>query len=312
MALKAPKAETRAHGVAWPALALAAGLTVSLRYADAQDVHQRPDTAADERAQRAYTAGDYDEARRLWVPQAENGDPQAQLGLGTLYDLGQGVTRDASAAYSLYLRAAEAGLSDAEFDVAVMRDTGDGAPHDAAAAALWYARAAAHGNRRAQYNLGLLYASGDGVPRNPDQAEAYFRAAAAALPAAEDKLAAMQRGGRAHLPANAEQSATLTPAQLIAPADGSTVSALASDSENTIELVWIAPAQTMARFFLQLMVLDPAGPREVFATASNETAVVAPLTQVPGRYAWRVYSIGRDFRHYAASAWQRFQVRPRD
>ncbi len=313
MALTAPKTGTPLHSIASPALALLTGLTVSLPSAVAQDGPQRGEAAADARAQRAYAAGDFDEARRLWAPQADAGDPRAQLGLATLYDLGQGVKRNATAAYSFYLRAAEAGLTDAEFDVAVMRDTGDGVLHDAAAAALWYARAAAHGNRRAQYNLGLLYASGDGVPRNPDQAEAYFRASAAALPAAEAKLAAMQRGGDAHLPASAEENATLIPAQPVAPADGSTVSALGSASENTIELVWVAPAQaTAVRFFVQLMILDPAGPREVFATTLNETAVVAPLEQIPGRYAWRAYTLGHDFKHYAASGWQRFQVRLRD
>ncbi len=288
-----------------------AALTTGAQGANAQDGRQLPGLGAGDRAQRAYAAGDYGEARRLWAPEAEAGDPQAQLGLATLYDLGQGVKRDAAAAYSFYLRAAEAGLADAEFDVAVMRDTGDGVPHNTAAAALWYARAAAHGNRRAEYNLGLLYASGDGVPHNSEQAEAYFRAAAAALPAAADKLAAAQRGSRARLPAGVEASPTLSPAQPVAPADGSTVAALSSASGSTIELVWIAPAQAAARFFIQLMRLDVAGPREVFATTLDETAVVAPVEQVPGRYAWRVYSIGRDLKHYAASGWQRFQVRSR-
>ena len=305
------------RGITRPVLALMAGLAVSLPGAGAQDVHQRPEVASDDVAQRAYAAGDYEKARRLWVPQAEAGDPQAQLGLATLYDLGQGVKRDALAAYGLYLRAAVSGLAAAEFNVAVMCDAGDGVAQDTAEAALWYARAAAHGNQRALYNLGLLYASGAGVPRNPDQAETYFRAAAAGLPAAEDKLAAMQRDGRARLPAGAQESATLIPAQPVAPADGSTVSALGpvlgSASGSTIELVWVAPAQAAAvRFFVQLMALDLAGPREVFATTLDETAAVAPLGQVPGRYAWRVYSVGRDLKHYAASEWERFQVKPRD
>ncbi len=296
-------------------------LAVSLPSAGAQGGNQLLGAAASDDAQRAYAAGRYEDARRLWTPEADAGDPQAQVGLAMLYDLGQGVKRDAASAYRWYLRAAAAGLPAAEFNVAVMYDTGDGVPHDAAAAALWYARAAAHGNQRAQYNLGLLYAAGDGVPRNPEQAETYFRAAAASLPAAADKLAAMQRDGRARLPAGAEETTTLVPAQPAAPVDGNTVPALGpasgGTSGGTVELVWTAPAQAApVRFFVQLMALDPAddapaGPREVFATTLDETAVVVPLERVPGRYAWRVYSVGRDLKHYAASAWERFQAGPR-
>lgn len=305
------------RGASWSLLTVLAMLAISLPGAGAQGGNQFPAVAAGD-AQRAYAAGHYEEARRLWAPQAEVGDPQAQLGLGVLYDLGQGVKRDAAAAYHWYLRAAEAGSADAEFNVAVMLDTGDGVPHDTAEAAVWYARAAAHGNQRAQYDLGLLYAAGEGVPRNPDQAAIYFRAVAAGLPAAVDKLAAMQRGGRARLPAGAEETATLAPAQPVAPVDGSTVPALipaaGENSGGTVELVWIAPAQAAAvRFFVQLMALDAAGdsgqPREVFATTLDETAAVVPVARVPGRYAWRVYSISHDLKHYAASGWERFQVR---
>ena len=103
------------------AVLLAAGLPGVTRAAE-----------ADER-QRTYVAGQFETARRLWERAAEAGDPGAQLGLASLYDLGQGGVRDAASAYRRYRRAAEAGMAAAEFNVAVMRDTGD--------AALWYARA---------------------------------------------------------------------------------------------------------------------------------------------------------------------------
>jgi TPR repeat protein len=184
---------------------------------------------------------------------------------------------------------------------------------------MWYARAAAHGNRRAQYNLGQLYAAGDGVPRNLDQAEAWFRDAAADLPAAAEKLAAMWRGagsgtGQTRLPASAagEDAGPPTAPQPVAPADGSTVPALAGapGAANTVELVWVAPAQIApVRFFIQLLALDAAGTHEVFASNLDKTATLASLERVPGRYAWRVYAIGRDLKHYAASEWSRFEVR---
>ena len=64
-------------------------------------------------AQRAYRAGRFEDARRLWAPRAEAGDAQAQLGLGVLHDVGQGVPRNPAVAYRWYRRAAEAGLAEA-------------------------------------------------------------------------------------------------------------------------------------------------------------------------------------------------------
>ena len=267
-------------------------------------------------AQQAYAAGRYDEARRLWTAQAETGDPAAQLSLGTLYDLGQGVPRDPAVAYGWYRLAAAAGEPAAQFNVAAMYDSGDGVPRNTAEAALWYGRAAAHGNRRAQYNLGQLYAAGDGVPRNPDQAEAWFRAAAPDLPAAVERLAALRRAGseaRPRSPAPADSARPIEAAQPATPMDGDVIPMLAGapGGAGTVELVWISPAQPVpVRFFVQLLALDPIEPREVFATYLDETATLATLGRVPGRYAWRVYAVGRNVGHYAASEWNQFQVRP--
>lgn len=275
-----------------------------------------PAPAGSEEAQQAYAAGHYDVARRLWTAQAEAGDSAAQLNLGTLYDLGQGVPRDPLAAYRWYRRAAVAGEPAAEFNVAAMHDGGDGVPRNTAEAAVWYGRAAAHGNRRAQYNLGQLYAAGDGVPRNPDQAEAWFRAAAPGLPAAAEKLAALRRAGseaRPHPSTPLDAARPIQAALPAAPMDGDVIPVLADapGTTGTVELVWISPVQPVpVRFFVQLLALDPIEPREVFATYLDETAALATLDRVPGRYAWRVYAVGRTVGHYAASEWSQFQVRP--
>ena len=275
-----------------------------------------PAPADPEEAQRAYAAGHYEVARQLWTAQAEAGDTAAQLSLANLYDLGQGVTRDPAMAYAWYRRAAASGSPAAEFNVAAMCDTGDGVQHNVAEAALWYGRAAAHGNRRAQYNLGQLYATGDGVPRNPDQAEAWFRAAAADLPAAAERLAALRRArgeARPRPPAAADAAHAVEAAKLAAPADGDVIHVVASapGTAGMVELVWVSPAQPVpVRFFVQLLALDPIEPREVFATTLDETATLATLDRVPGRYAWRVYAVGRNLGHYAASEWNQFQVLP--
>ncbi len=144
--------------------------------------------------QQAFDTGHFSEALAAWSPLAAEGDPKAELGLGVLYDLGDGVAQDAATALRWYRKAADAGLPDAELNVAVMYDSGRGTPRDAAAAAQWYARAAAHHDHRAEYDLAQLYAAGDGVPKNGTVAEAWLRAAAAGgLDAAGERLAERRR-----------------------------------------------------------------------------------------------------------------------
>lgn len=249
-------------------------------------------------------AGRFEEARQLWTPRAEAGDAKAQFGLGLLFDIGQSVKQDPAAAYQWYRRAADAGMVEAQFNIAVMYDTGEGRPRDAATAALWYGRAAAHGNRRAQYNLGQLYATGQGLPRNLDQAETWYKAAAAGVPAAAEKLDALRRAGRPGAPPRA--GAVPIQPQPAAPLNGNINRATHGA---TVELVWVAPVQpTYVRFFVQLVALEAAGPRELFAAYIDESAVLVPLERVPGHYAWRVYAVDRDLSRYAASAWSRFSV----
>ena len=261
-------------------------------------------------ARAAYAASQFDKARQLWAGPAERGDPRAAIGLATMYDLGQGVKRDSVAAYRWYRRAADAGLAEAEFDVAVMRDTGDGVERDMAEAALWYARAAARGNRRAQYNLGQLYQAGDGVPRNAEAAESWFRVASAAVPAAADRLAKLRREPA---PYRAGGAVALAPVRLRAPLAGSTL-AIADSDPAAVELVWVPPAQPLpVRYFVQVVALaddGPAQPQEVFGRYVDETAILAPLSQAAGRYAWRVYTVSRDSSSYAASDWSDFAVKP--
>lgn len=285
-------------------------------------------------AQEAYEDGRYDVARRLWLRLAEAHDRQAELGLALLYDIGRGVPRDSPTAYGWYHRAAVAGLPEAEFNVAVMQDAGDGVARDVGKAATWYARAAAHGDHRAQYNLGQLYALGEGVPRNLDEAATWLRAAAPFLPAAAARLerlplrdAAAERGQSSGAPpalpaltAPANDATMQNVAKPGAPAaavqsatspEGATVSQVAQGG--AVELVWMAPEQpTPTRFFVQVVALDgtAAAPREVFSGFTDMTATLATVDRVPGRYAWRVYSVARD--RYAATPWARFQVRAAD
>ena len=84
-------------------------LTVSPPCAYAVSPDATQESVSSDPGQSAYAAGRFIDALRIWRPRAEEGDARAAFGLGLLYDLGEGVGQDATAAYSWYRRAAEAG-----------------------------------------------------------------------------------------------------------------------------------------------------------------------------------------------------------
>ena len=89
----------------------------------------------------AYDRADYRTALSVWMPTAEQGDPEAQTIVGEIYERGLG-----------------------------------GEPNYQAAA-VWYERAAKQGYTRAQFNMGTLYEQGLGVEKDRVQALNYYREA---------------------------------------------------------------------------------------------------------------------------------------
>ncbi|MCS5582248.1 MAG: hypothetical protein NZ777_01900, partial [Pseudomonadales bacterium] len=87
----------------------------------------------------AYDRANYKTALSVWLPQAQQGDPEAQTYVGEIYEKGLGV-----------------------------------AP-DYAVAANWYAKASEQGSPRAQINLGYLYEKGLGVDQDVPKALNLYR-----------------------------------------------------------------------------------------------------------------------------------------
>jgi hypothetical protein len=249
--------------------------------------------------QRAFDRGDFAEARRQWLPPANAGEPQAELDVGALYDLGRSVPQDAATAFAWYMRAAQKGLTEAQINVAVMLDSGRGVPHDAAQAALWYARAAVRGSYRAEYNLAGLYATGDGVPHNLAAATALYQAAAeSGLAAAAARLNTLERIA----PSAEAAGRPLSAATPLAPS-GETPPA------NAAEIVWSAPEQPVpVEYFVEVVAIDDKGWRDVFTAYADIPAVLAQIEPGTGAYAWRVYTVARNTLHYATSPWTPFSV----
>jgi len=89
----------------------------------------------------AYDRANYATALAVWMPQAEAGEPQAQVYVGEIFEKGLG------------------------------------RPADFGEAAKWYAKAAEQGNPRGRMNLAYLYEQGFGVEKDPLKALNLYRQA---------------------------------------------------------------------------------------------------------------------------------------
>jgi TPR repeat protein len=103
-------------------------------------------------ASSAYERGDYVTAFKEMKPLAEQGNPVAQLNLGTMYNLGKGVPQDYTEAVNWYRKAAEQGNLDAQYNLGLMCVKGEGVKQDYVQAYMWFTLAASKGDVDAQRN----------------------------------------------------------------------------------------------------------------------------------------------------------------
>ena len=81
---------------------------------------------------------------------AQQGDPQAQMFVGFLYETGQGVTRNHVTAARWYHKAAEQGNTIAQAQLGNMYRLGKGVPQNYILAYMWFDLAAKGGNANAK------------------------------------------------------------------------------------------------------------------------------------------------------------------
>lgn len=103
---------------------------------------------------------------------AESGDAAAQLRLGKMYNLAEGVGRDYAAAFKWMEKAALSGVAEAQFRLGDMYHFGEGVGEDEKKAAAWYEKAAMQGYALAQFALGDLCFEGRGVAADKKKAYA--------------------------------------------------------------------------------------------------------------------------------------------
>jgi regulator of replication initiation timing len=89
----------------------------------------------------AYDRASYESALRVWLPAAEEGDPEAQTIVGEIYERGLGDEPDYGAAAQWYRRAAEQDYARAQFNLGTLYEEGLGVDADGLAALNWYRRA---------------------------------------------------------------------------------------------------------------------------------------------------------------------------
>ncbi len=150
-----------------------------------------------EEGKKAYLDKDYEKALSILKPLAEQGDSQAQVTLGIMYDFGNGVRKDTTEAIKWYIKAAEQGIPAVQHDVGVKYFQGQDVEQDYLKAAYWWEQSANAGLADSQFNLGLLYYRGIGLDIDYQKASSLFISAAEQdHPHAQYSLAVMYAFGQ--------------------------------------------------------------------------------------------------------------------
>ena len=127
----------------------------------------------------AYSRRDYPTALQLLRPLADQGVPQAQSRLGSMYARGQGVEQDDAEAAKWYRKSADGGdLYGLDHLAGMYLIGGGGLPQDNSASVKLYREAATRGDADAQNMLGTLYENGWALPQDYVKAVWWYRKAA--------------------------------------------------------------------------------------------------------------------------------------
>ena len=126
----------------------------------------------------ALERGHYGIALRALLPLANDGDANAQVILGNLYEQGLGVKQDYQSALSWYQKAGDQGSAEGQYNAGLFYFNGTGVDQDYRAAYEWFSDAADEKSIEGAYMLGVIYHEGHGVAINFEQARHWFLTAA--------------------------------------------------------------------------------------------------------------------------------------
>ncbi|MGE4528063.1 MAG: tetratricopeptide repeat protein [Rhodospirillaceae bacterium] len=110
-----------------------------------------------EEADQAYEDGDYEKAKEILIPLAENGHAKAMNLLGLMHSKGKGYPRCRTKACNWYEKAANAGYASGQGNLALCYMEGDGRDKDEEKGLFWHKKAALNGRERSQISLFTYY-----------------------------------------------------------------------------------------------------------------------------------------------------------
>ncbi|NOQ13481.1 MAG: hypothetical protein GQ583_03240, partial [Methyloprofundus sp.] len=89
----------------------------------------------------SYDRADYRTALSIWLPQAQQGNPEAQVYVGEIYEKGHGLAPDYAVAAHWYQKAADQGNSRGQINLGYLYEKGLGVDKDLVLALNWYRKA---------------------------------------------------------------------------------------------------------------------------------------------------------------------------
>jgi uncharacterized protein len=126
----------------------------------------------------AKNTGDFKSAWSILQPLAVQGQAQAQVAIGEMYQGGQGIAQNPVEAVKWFRLAADQGNAVGQNNMGHHYFMGLGVFKDPDEAQKWFQLAATQGNLGAQNRLGHMYYTGDGAKRDYEQALKFSRLAA--------------------------------------------------------------------------------------------------------------------------------------
>lgn len=127
---------------------------------------------------KAYHAGDFEAAKRVFEKSAEEEDPMGLHLLASLYYEGKGVEKDLKKAVDLFEEAAAKGFVASNANLGLIYQNGEGVEKNLPKAIEFYKTAAEKGHLQSLFNLGQIYRKGEGVTKNLEKAADYYSEAA--------------------------------------------------------------------------------------------------------------------------------------
>lgn len=224
----------------------------------------------------AYDRADARSALAAWLPAAEQGDVEARVIVGEIYERGLGVPPDYAAAATWYRLAADAGDRRAQVNLGYLHERGLGVANDRRAALAWYARAA---GREAPVEIDIDVPLASATPMVATAEHERLEARARELEASLATLQAELESARQALDiARAEQATTTEAAARLAERERELAAQRAEAERLGREL---ASTRTLAASRLQQIEQLEAPVRERLL-AGPELAVIEPQV-VPTR-----------------------------